>query len=121
MCVVRLPTPPFSSPIRATPTYTAVGSGCCDSGCGSSCCRPGRGWRSWRRKAGGSDCPWWGLGNPAGEAETWDLAGMKAAGRCGSDSGLWRVGGDCVEPVAQPAGCGVPILALLSTDTTRGG
>lgn len=69
--------------------------------------------------AGGSDCPWWGWGSQAGGAETLDPAGTRVAGRCGSDSGLWRVGGGCVEPVAQPAGCGVPTPSLLSTDTTR--
>lgn len=105
-----------AAPTRASPIYTAVGSGCCDSGCDSSCSPPGRGWRSWRRRAGGSDCPWWGWGSRAGEAETWDPAGTRAAARCGSGSGLSRVGGGCVEPVAQPAGCGAPTPALLSKD-----
>lgn len=66
---------------------------------------------------GESDCPWWGWGSQAGEAETWDPAEMRAVVRCGSDSGLWRVGGGYVEPAAQPAGCGVPIPSLLSKNT----
>lgn len=55
-----------------------------------------------------------------GEAGTWDPAVTTAAGRCGSGSGLWRAGGGCVEPVAQPTGCGAPTPSLLSTDTARG-
>ncbi len=69
---------------------------------------------------GGNDCLWWGLGSQAEEAETWDRAETRVAGRCGSGSVLWRVGGGCVEPVAQPAGCGVQIPSLLSADTLRG-
>lgn len=109
MCTVWLSPHP-----RASPIYIAVGSGCCDSGCGSSCCPPGRDWRSWRRRVGESDCPWWGWGIQEEEAETWDQAGMRVAVRCGFDSGLWMVGGGCAEPAAQPAGCGVLIPSLLS-------
>lgn len=68
--------------------------------------------------AGGSDCQWWG--SQEGGAETLDPAGTTVAGCCGSGSGLWRVGGGCAGPVAQPAGCGGPTPSLLSTNTTRG-
>lgn len=117
--VVCPPRAHLPSLLRPGPTYTAAGSGCCGSGCGSSCCRPGRGWKSWRRKAGGSDCPWWGWGSRVGGAETLGPAGTRAAGCCGSDSGLWRVDGGCAEPDAQLAGCGAPTPSPLSADTTR--
>lgn len=68
---------------------------------------------------GGNDCPWLGWDSRAEGAGTWDLAEMKEAGHCGSDSGPWRVGGGCVEPVVQPADCGVPKPSLLSENTTR--
>lgn len=112
------PTPaPAPPPPPPSSTYKAVGFGCCGSGCGSSYCQPGTGWRSWRRKAEESGCRWWG--NRAGGAGTLDPSGMRAVGRCGSDSGQRRVGGGSAEPAVPPAGCVARTLVLLSTERRR--
>lgn len=108
------PHPPTPTPAS---TCKAVGSGCCGSGCGSSYCQLGTGWRSWRRTEGGSGCRCWG--NRAGAAGTLGPSGRRAAGCCGSDSGPRRAGGGCAEPAAPPAGCAAQTLVLLSAAKTQ--
>lgn len=107
---------------RPTPhpfTCRAGGSGCCDSGCDLSCCPPGTGWRSWRKRGvRRSDCLTRGWGNRVGAGETWGLAGKRAGtGCCGSGWCRMRAVVGCAGPVSQPAGCGAPIPSALSEST----
>lgn len=114
-------TPAHPHPFNPTPspssTCKAVGFGCCGSGYGSSYCRPGTGWRSWRRKAEESGCRWWG--NQAGAAAILDPSGLRAVGRCGSGSGQRRGDGGSAEPAVPPVGCVAQILAPLSAAKTE--